>query len=256
MRIKLYPDSDRQHNQAGVTLLLAILVLAAITAIAFSLAAIVTIEIRSSGDVLRTEPALYAVQGVTEEAFFKYTRSVPNSALDIAANDPAGETNGCTSTSSNVCLINGVALDQPLPAVRQYDPAPRVDLVYVSNRYLFFDPNEPNNFAQSFDSVSVTMLNSVSGATAVFSKCCDTGGNIIPVRTYNMNQNTTYTEPTTGVGQYELVVNNPTSTPLLAQIDAVRTSDSAHVIPLLNKTMDITASYLGLRRKYTIQIPQ
>ncbi len=58
--------------------MLAVLVLAGITAIAFSVAAIVFVEIRASGDLLRTEPALYAVQSVTEEALYSSTRNIDN----------------------------------------------------------------------------------------------------------------------------------------------------------------------------------
>jgi hypothetical protein len=63
-------------RQAGVTLLLAILILSSVLAISFSLATIMFIEVRSSGDLLKTEPALYAATGVAEQAFFNLERSV------------------------------------------------------------------------------------------------------------------------------------------------------------------------------------
>jgi len=246
-------------KQDGVTLLLAVLVLAAITAIAFSLAAIITVEIRSSGDVLRTEPALYAVQGVTEEAFFKYTRAVSDSALDIATGDVAGDNTGCSSTASNVCVINGVSLNNPVPAARQLDPAPRVDVVAPSaaNRYLFVDPNKPNDFGQAYSSISVTELNSILGVSAVFSKCCDSSGNKIAVRTDSLSQNSKDTLSISDTGQYDMLIQNPSSTvPLLIQVDGQMTSDGSHQIPLIAQhVLDITASYLGLTRKYTINIP-
>lgn len=64
------------HNQDGVTLLLSILVLSAILAISFSIATILFVEIRNSGDLVRTESAIYAAEGASEEAFFKLKRKV------------------------------------------------------------------------------------------------------------------------------------------------------------------------------------
>ncbi|MCL5774788.1 MAG: hypothetical protein M1333_01085, partial [Patescibacteria group bacterium] len=57
------------HNnrQSGVTLLLAILVLSAIMAISFSLATIIFIEVRTSGDLVRTEGAIFGADAVSEQ---------------------------------------------------------------------------------------------------------------------------------------------------------------------------------------------
>jgi hypothetical protein len=63
---------SRQENkkQAGVTLLLAILILSSILAISFSLATILFIEVRTSADLLRTEASIYGAQAVSEEVMF------------------------------------------------------------------------------------------------------------------------------------------------------------------------------------------
>ncbi len=63
-------------KQQGVTLLLAIILLAAILSISFSIATILFIEIRVSGDLTRTEASLYAANGVSEQAIFNYKRDV------------------------------------------------------------------------------------------------------------------------------------------------------------------------------------
>ncbi len=63
-------------GQEGVTLFLSILVLAAILAISFSLATVLFVEIRTSGDLTRTEGSLYASSGVGEQAFYNLTRQV------------------------------------------------------------------------------------------------------------------------------------------------------------------------------------
>jgi hypothetical protein len=66
----------KDSRQAGITLLLAILILASVLAISFSLATIMFIEVRDSGDLLKTEPALYAATGVGEQAFFNLERHI------------------------------------------------------------------------------------------------------------------------------------------------------------------------------------
>ena len=73
--IKIRQQQSRK-NQSGITMILALLVLGAVTALSFSIAAVTYIELRASGDVLHTEPALYATQGIMEEAIFRIKRGV------------------------------------------------------------------------------------------------------------------------------------------------------------------------------------
>ena len=63
-------------SQRGVTLLLAILVLSAVLAISFSLSTILLLEVRSSGDLTRSEASLYASTGISEQAAFDLKRQV------------------------------------------------------------------------------------------------------------------------------------------------------------------------------------
>ena len=67
-----------RNKQAGVTLLLAILILSSVLAISFSLSAVLFVEIRNSGDLVRTEPAIYGANAISEEALFKVKRQVPS----------------------------------------------------------------------------------------------------------------------------------------------------------------------------------
>ena len=75
-------------NQRGITLLLGILVLSAILAISFSLATVVFVEVRSSGDLLRTETSYYAATAVGEEALWKLKRKV-NQGTSVNQCDPS-----------------------------------------------------------------------------------------------------------------------------------------------------------------------
>ena len=57
-------------------MLLALLVLSALLAISFSLATVLLVEIKSSGDLTRSEASLYASTGVSEQALFDLKRQV------------------------------------------------------------------------------------------------------------------------------------------------------------------------------------
>ncbi len=58
---------------------MAIVILSSVMAISFSLTTILFIEVRTSGDLLKTEGVLYAAGGVGEEAFFNIKRQVATS---------------------------------------------------------------------------------------------------------------------------------------------------------------------------------
>lgn len=76
-------------NQEGVTLLLAILLLSAILAISFSLATILLFQVRTSEDFSRTEGALYAADGVGEQALFNVGRQVASPSYVSSFNNNA-----------------------------------------------------------------------------------------------------------------------------------------------------------------------
>jgi hypothetical protein len=78
-------DEAGGKREAGMTLLLALLVLSSIMAISFSIATILLVEVRSSGDLLKTEPVLYGAESVTEEAIYKIKRQVPASLFSYPA---------------------------------------------------------------------------------------------------------------------------------------------------------------------------
>ncbi len=67
---------EKSASQAGVTILLAILILSSILAITFSLSSILFIELRSSTDLVKSEGSLYGSSAVAEEAVYSIKRSV------------------------------------------------------------------------------------------------------------------------------------------------------------------------------------
>jgi hypothetical protein len=66
-----------KHNQAGVTLLLGLLIMGSLLAISLSIAAILLIEIKNSGDLSLTEAAYQGSLAVGEEKLFEYKRNIP-----------------------------------------------------------------------------------------------------------------------------------------------------------------------------------
>lgn len=68
-----------RKNEKGVTLLLSVLLLSAITAVAFSVSTLTLIETRTSNDVARTDISYYHDQGLAEDAIFVFKRQISSS---------------------------------------------------------------------------------------------------------------------------------------------------------------------------------
>ena len=128
------------------------MLLSALLAISFSLATILLIEIKSSGDLTRSEGAFYGASGVSEQALYNLRRSVPSSK--------------CTN---NQCYVysfgNNVTLSGQ-PVVSNTTAAPFQDKVPPStfsagsnsgNIYNFCAPSNGNNGC-GYGEVAITYL--------------------------------------------------------------------------------------------------
>lgn len=143
-----------RKSQQGVTLLLALLVLASVLAVSFSIAGILAIEIRTSGDLLKTEPALYAAGAVTEEALFKVKRKYT----------PAGSY--YTTALGNINLTSPSAPVESSAA----DPVQQIRVLPSSNSfsntqfvYPIYNPANPNGInsgvpAGGYGKIKITIL--------------------------------------------------------------------------------------------------
>lgn len=223
-----------KKDQQGITLLLALLVLSAISAIAFSLAAIVLVEIRASGDVLRTEPALYAVQGLTEQAFFKY-------ATGAAVNYPSS--------------INNVTLTASAPI--KYDDSPKVDVISTYKTYELI--NADNYGPSGYTSFKVTFLDNGLGSTITVAAT-----EINPSTSAQTVLNPQYISrggyafvPVNPAYIYEIIItNNSTSQNVTVSIETTRQGGPPHGLPFVNKkVIDVTATYTNFTRKYRVNVP-
>ncbi len=251
-----FPFHPTVNRQAGISLMLAVLVLAAITAVAFSLATIVFIEIRSAGDSSRTEPALYATLGVTEEALFQYKRlSDPSDGggLDVPA---------CLPKELKVCSLNGVSLSMPGTQPIAFDESPRVEYVprgvtktipmYLADVYtqqyttlkLDLLPNETNQAIKT--SFIITKDYQTEPEYEVF---CN--GSV------EVGTQCVYTDFQTD-GQYDLILENPSADQDLAvSISTVRVGKvTPSGLPFVGEqVLRIMANYAGLTRTYQVRIP-
>ena len=128
---------DMHGNQAGVTLLLSVLLLSAITTIAFSLAAVSFAEIATSDDLARTEPIFYHSLGIAEEATYGMKRGEPTMRARLGSECSTSFTNfvveaSAITSKTKLCNLSpdttievAVAQNTAATAVRvySYDPA-------------------------------------------------------------------------------------------------------------------------------------
>lgn len=152
-------------GEAGVTLLLSILILSTVLAIAFSIATVLFIEVRNSGDLLRTEPAIYAATGVTEESLFLTKRR--------AAGTYTSQIGAVRLESATTTLTEPIFLDKVLSI--------STDLQNTRSRYPLYDPAQPFGGldpvtglpvgASNYGRIQVTHVDTGTGGTVYVYLC-------------------------------------------------------------------------------------
>lgn len=305
---KITMNQGNKNPQAGVTLLLSILVLSAIVAISFSFASIILVEIRSSGDVARTEPAFYAVQGVVEETIFKIKRAVPDTLerendffFGTCGSDTVVSAGAQVTTENQVGLTSGLCDTNPdadvtdiIPPTSGQNPA------NTQSIYNLYDPSNPYTNqacvggkdpecsggsweASAYSKVEFHHLANPGGGMYIYfcaaDKDCFTDGwdaqrslNSGCVEFYD-HANEGPTGGCVDAGNIEpdkayqfFVVNTSSSTNAGIQIKSwgpdpvngcVLPCTTAKGLPVFGQfSVNVTASYLGLTRKYQVNIPQ
>ncbi len=247
-----------KHNQAGISLMLAVLVLAAITAVAFSLATIVFIEIRSSGDVLRTEPSLYATLGVTEEALFQYKRGVNSGIFDVPSCFPNNQPEICRMPTT------GVSLTFPGTQPIAYDDSPRVEIVEegATTTIPLFEINEFDDPLYSKIEIEAIPRGNSGEIGVRFLKTDNYGTETydppLSDDAYPVSESSgvfSY-RPTDPGFLYEMILTNPTNDPMALSISSYGADGNELGLPNLGKNvLEIVANNLGLTRTYKVQIP-
>jgi hypothetical protein len=255
--------AKQSQSQAGVSLMLAVLVLASITAIAFSVATIVFIEIRSAGDSFRTEPALYATLGVTEEALFQYKRyydpAVGSAVFDVPNCEPANPTIPIEEEYPNICFINGVTLTMPGEQPIAFDDSPRVEFVGAGQTKVI-PMYEVNNFEQEYQFIQVDVLPNETNQSLdlSFEITQEDETEPQPGPSTTVSPGTPYTYDGFGDGQYDLILENTSpNQDISVSIATVRVgNEQPDGLPFIGEqVLRIVADYVGLTRTYQVRIP-
>lgn len=263
---KIALQQNTPDRQAGVSLMLAVLVLSAVTAIAFSLTTIVFIELRAASDIVRGEPALYATLGMTEQALFQYKRYV---------NGPKEEQNvlkvtTCAPVNLNVCKIGSVDFSNKPPVLREYEEVPK--LVTINNGSTVSIPlHDGSTYKPRYSKVELQLVpigNQAGNLEVQVWRMSPSGVASVPETSFFIAESDsvkTTNLSTTEELQYELRListgsNTGTTSPknFLLSITTYAASDSNQKlgIPYVGKrALDVVANYLGVNRTYRVYIP-
>ena len=190
-----------KKNQDGVTLLLAILILAAISIVALSFSSIAKDELQSSGDSLRSEPAISGAEAGTEDALFEDIRGFGSS---LATN--------CSSPSQST-LSNGVLIQS---CTNYYYPNPYAFTLapFVPQQFYLYNPASQSS-PSGYTSVSLTMNNSDTGGLVLIDLCSWSNNNCSQfpdlVGNYPLSAGQTWTETLDPSQKYILIAKNQNS---------------------------------------------
>ncbi len=222
-----------------MTLLLSVLLLAAISSIVFSIAAVVINEIRTSSDLTKSEPAITAAGALGEDMLFKAVRY------------PSYVSN-CSNPASNT--LNSV---QVSTCTSYYLPSPDiVDLAANAqfNTYLY-NPAIQNG-APGYTSVSVQLTSGLSGKVdfctydITEAQCLATPN--IDSKSLNAAGPNSWSSPAlNSSSQYQLIIVNGASGQATYSI-----ASTPQGLPAGVTTIQNSASNQGVSRKLEITVPQ
>lgn len=269
-----------RRDQQGITLVLAVLVLSALLAISFSMATILLVEVRTSGDLLRTEPSLYGAEAVAEQALFKIKRKVPLALCPQLQPNCYVSNVGLVDVGSTAPVENTISdpiqQDKVMPGMVM--PSPNVFPVNA-NHYSLYTPG--SNGGSGYGKLKLSYLSSgntdhlkvylcqydptqsIGEGTNKYRTvpCTDanpTYDNYWLVRDFNLYPgNSPQSWVLDPSKQQELILFNDHNTgPIYVQIETFDAGLVPKGIPYFGETaVDITAKNGGVVRKLRVQIP-
>lgn len=263
MQERLY----NQNSQAGVTLLLSVMMLASISAVAFSLAAVTLIEVRTSGDVQRTEPIFYSDQGIAEDAVYVLKRKVSGISFgtDCATSFATYSDRPDTSITSQtkICQVaDGTVI------VRI--PASAIDYASAKRLYMF-DPANYGTGAGSYDDLVIKNVSTENYSVRVFvcklTEECEAPAYgsatwVVDGRTglNDIAQNATkdFSSVINTSDSYEISIINLSGQPkdLYIEVTTRKAGGVLYGLPYLNKKkVQIQSTKSGLTRRVEVLIP-
>jgi hypothetical protein len=236
-----------RKGQEGVTLLLTLMIMAALSAIVFSISAIALNELHTADNELSSEPAITAAEGVAEEQLFLNERAV-NTACNTSGSEQFTQS-GVSTTYLNSFYNNGAY---------NFGVSPNAEQDF----YLYNPCNQGSNTAPGYTSVTLQLQNGAS-ASATVSLC--TWGNTncsgnpdITSRTLSPGGTVTFDSGVINPNNQYVIAVNYGNGSASGNFSIQTTSNNANItgIPASSVTIITTGSKNGSTRKLQTQLPQ
>jgi len=231
-----------KNDQRGVTLLLSILVLSALTSIVFSVAAIAVNETRVSGDLLKTEPAITAAEAGTEDLLYYAVRGVGTYSTDC--------------TAPTISTLNGVQLsicaNPYLANPYQFTVGPKVGLVNGERDFFLYNPITQGG-APGYTNISINLISGVSATVDICTWAntnCVGAPDVVSLALTTGQTKAQVLDPNTATG-YQVIFLNANSTS-----DGFSVTTTPNGIPSGTSTLEATGANKGVTRKIQTILPQ
>jgi hypothetical protein len=141
-----------RKGQEGVTLLLTLMIMAALSAIVFSISAIALNELHTANNELSTEPAITAAEGIAEEQLFQDERGI-NTACNSSG------TEQFTMSNTKATYLNSFYYD----GAYNFSVSPNAEQDF----YLYNPCSAGGSTAPNYTSVAVSLQNGASSNAMV-----------------------------------------------------------------------------------------
>lgn len=229
------------EKQEGITLLLSIMVLASIIAIVLSFGSIALNEVKTSGELVKTEPALTSAEAGAELGLFQSIRGI--GGISTNCNSPTISTfsNGASlSSCENYYLPNPNNLNLLSGAEQDY--------------YIYNPTNQSQNSAPGYQSVSIYMN---SGSSATIDLCTWNDANCTgapDVSSAVINNGGTWSSALNSSSKYQLIILN-SSQPASFIINDTNSNNNVG-LPSGTTLIQTSGSNGDVTRKIETNLPQ
>jgi len=237
---------NKIRSEKGVTLLLTLMILAAVSAIVFSISVIALNEVKTSADEINSEPAITGAEGMAEQMLYDNIRGLNTS---------------CTGTPQNETLSSSGVTTSFVNSY--YYPGTYITTVAAnsSQSLYLYDPCLPGA-APNYTSLSVQMGATGNGNVAVcswnFANCQASPD----VSGYSLSAGQTTTDvaggptPLISTDQYQIILTNTTGAPESFGLTTTSTSPGVITgVPAPIVTIITTGSLGGVTRKLQTLLP-
>lgn len=217
-------------NQQGVTLVVAVVLLAGVTFVSFSISTVIIREIASARLVLLTEPAISGANSGGEIGLFRFLREIGGTS-----------TSGSTPQSNATYQVTPDLYDDPYVFNIANGAKIRVGL---------FDAETTTKQTNNYQSVTITSTANNPFEVAVYS-WDDTKNSYCAKQT--ISQNGQYSCSLNAVDDRYIIEIEPTGNNASGQISAIR-NDGSRGIPSDSPNMDVLGQSGNVQRKIKIDL--